>query len=218
MPGSGVNSNYFRPLSNPRNDNKFVFLFIGRLLYDKGVEEYAEASKQVRQIAKNAECWIVGELSPSNPSAVSKSKFFNWIESKNIRYFGTTKDIRGYIKQADVVVLPSYREGVPRAILEAMSMEKPIITTDVAGCNDTVEEGENGFIVPPKDSVALARAMIQMYLQSAEELEIMGKKSRQYVLERFDDKIITKSYLKLLREVLHTFPDVKSKRKGQAIL
>lgn len=114
IPGSGVNTNHFRPLSYSRKSNKFVYLFIGRLLYDKGLEEFVEAAKQIRQIGKNAECWVIEDLNPGNPSAVPKDILLRWVESKYIRYFGTTKEIRKFIKQADVVVLPSYREGIPR--------------------------------------------------------------------------------------------------------
>lgn len=201
FPGTGINTNFFRPLPNPRKDDKFVFLFIGRLLYDKGVRELIEASKRVRQICKKSEIWVVGDLNPGNPSAVSKKEFLKWTESKIIRYFGTTKEIRKFIKYADAIVLPSYREGVPRSVMEGMAMEKPIITTDVAGCRDTVKENINGFIVPPKDSSALAEAMIKLYNLSQDELLEMGRESRQFVLERFDEKIIVSSYLRLLKKL-----------------
>ena len=201
FPGTGINTNFFRPLPNPRQDDKFVFLFIGRLLYDKGIREFVDAAKQVRQICKKSEFWVVGDLNPGNPSAVSKEEFLKWTESKTIRYFGTTKEIRKFIKYSDAIVLPSYREGVPRSVMEGMSMEKPIITTDVAGCRETVEDGINGFIVPPKDSLALAEAITKVYNLSKEDLSEMGRESRQYVLEKFDEKIIVSSYLKLLKKI-----------------
>lgn len=218
IPGSGVNSNFFRPLSANKKNDKFIFLFIGRLLYDKGIEEFVEAAKQVRQIGKHSEFLVVGELNPDNPSAISKDKFFSWVESKYIQYLGSTKDIRRFIKNADCIVLPSYREGVPRAILEAMSMEKPIITTDVAGCRETVVEETNGLLVPAKDSLALAEAMTQLYNLSKEEIELMGKNSREFVLNRFDDKIIVSKYLSLLNEILHNKSNVESKSQGQKVL
>lgn len=201
FPGTGINTNFFRPLPNSRQDEKFVFLFIGRLLYDKGIREFVEAAKQVRKICKKSEFWVVGDLNHGNPSTVSKEAFLKWTESKTIRYFGTTKQIRKFIKQSDVVVLPSYREGVPRSIMEGMSMEKPIITTNVAGCRDTVVNNVNGYIVPPKDASALTQAMMKIYNLSDDELLEMGSEGRRLVLEKFDEKIIVSSYLKLLNEI-----------------
>lgn len=194
--GSGVNTNHFRPLPMPASD-KFIFLFIGRLLYDKGLREYVEAAKYLRQISPNMECWIIGELN-HNPAAVPKATLLKWIEDKHIKYFGTAKDVRKYIKQAHAVVLPSYREGIPRSVLEAMAMAKPIVTTEVAGCRETVEDQGNGYLVPVKNPQALAEAMLQLYYKSEEELMVMGAHSRQRALDLFDDKIITTNYLNLI--------------------
>ncbi|RMG80570.1 MAG: glycosyltransferase family 1 protein [Bacteroidetes bacterium] len=216
VPGSGLNTNYFRPLPKPLS-RKFVFLFIGRLLYDKGVREFVEAARQVRAIASRAEFWVVGELNPGNPSAVEKSKFFDWVTAKDIRYFGSTREIRQYIKRADAIVLPSYREGIPRAVLEAMSMAKPIITTDVPGCKETVEEGVNGYLVPVKDSLALAEAMTKMYNLSADQLAEMGAASRKRVMEKFDDKTVTNIYLDLLKEIFGRRKYGKSARKSRPV-
>ena len=135
IPGSGVNTNHFRPLPLPNSD-RFIFLFIGRLLYDKGLREYVEAAKYLRSITNNIECWVIGELN-QNPAAISKEQLLKWVEDKHIKYFGTAKDVRKYIKQAHTMVLPSYREGIPRSVTEAMAMAKPIVTTNVAGCKES---------------------------------------------------------------------------------
>ena len=201
IPGSGVNTNHFRPLPQPETD-KFIFLFIGRLLHDKGIREFTAAAQRLRRLAPQAECWVVGQLNPEYPAAVTQQELVQWIEEQHIRYLGATNDVRPYIKQAHVLVLPSYREGLPRAILEAMAMGKPILTTDTAGCRETVEPGRNGCLVPARDAVALAEAMVEFYHLSKEERQAMGDYSRQKVLRQFDEKIIVEAYLKLCEEGL----------------
>lgn len=201
IPGSGVNTDHFYPVPKKAHA-RFVFLFIGRLLYDKGLREFVEAARHVKQIIPQAECWVLGELNSRNPAAISKTDLLNWIEEKHIRYFGVTRDVRLFIRKADAIVLPSYREGIPRSILEAMAMSKPIITTSVAGCKETVEQDKNGFIVPARDALSLAEAMTKLYHLSAEELNAMGDYSRQKAVEEFDIRIIAKHYLKLIRSII----------------
>ena len=201
--GSGVNTNFFRPLKGNVDGNKFIFLFVGRLLYDKGIVEFIQASKQVRQIIKNAECWVVGELNSKNPSNIPKRELLQWVENRYIRYWGATNDIRDFIKKADIMVLPSYREGMPRAVLEAMSMGKPIITTNTAGCRESIVHDKNGYLVPAKDHLALAEAMVKIYSLDQDKLEQMGKESRTKVLEEFDEKIINQRYLDLAEKIFH---------------
>ncbi|MBR9921983.1 MAG: glycosyltransferase family 4 protein [Bacteroidetes bacterium] len=216
--GSGVDMGFFAPENKKRNRDKFIFLFAGRLLKDKGIVEFTIASRQLLRLAKRAECWVIGELNDSNPSAISKYQVFNWVSEKAIRYFGHTKDIRKYIRQADVMVLPSYREGLPRAILEAMAMQKPIISTDVAGCRETVEEGVNGLLVPPKDPDALAEAMLQMYQMEEEEVEEMGFQSRELCRRKFDVRIINMRYLELVRKLINLPEDVEEESTRSGVL
>lgn len=201
--GSGVNTNFFRPLRANDESGKFIFLFVGRLLYDKGIVEFIQAAKQVRQIIKNAECWVVGELNAKNPSNIPKRELLQWVENRYIRYWGATNDIRKFIKKADVVVLPSYREGMPRAVLEGMSMGKPIITTDTAGCRESIDDNINGYLVPSKDGLALAEAMVKIYSLDEEKLEEMGRASRNKVMQEFDEKIINQKYVELIEQIFH---------------
>ncbi|MCB0704386.1 MAG: glycosyltransferase family 4 protein [Saprospiraceae bacterium] len=210
--GSGVDMGFFAPQQVPKRE-KFIFLFVGRLLRDKGILEFTAAAKQLLQLAKGAECWVVGELNNSNPSAVSKYQVLNWVSEKSIRYFGHTNDIRKYLEQADVLVLPSYREGLPRAILEGMAMQKPIIATDVPGCRETVEEGVNGFLVTPRDSDALAEAMVQMYQLDESVIEEMGYQSREICRKRFDIRLVNLLYLELVRKLLNLSEDVEDQSK-----
>jgi glycosyltransferase involved in cell wall biosynthesis len=216
IPGSGVNTDFFSPIVKP-SSKKFIFLFVGRLLYDKGIAEFVDAARQIRRVTNNTEYWVVGQLNAKNPTAVSEHQLQDWLENKDIRYFGTSNDIRKYLKDADVFVLPSYREGMPRAVLEAMASAKPIITTDTAGCRDTVKEEENGFLVPVKDSISLAKAMLKMYHLNREELVKMGEKSREMTLEFFDETIIISEYLKLIKQIISGNNEKQTKRKSQAI-
>jgi glycosyltransferase involved in cell wall biosynthesis len=202
VPGSGVDTGYFRPLARPAND-KFVFLFLGRLLADKGIREYAEAAKQLKSVAPKAECWVVGGLDTGHSTSISESQLRNWQENYGIHYYGNTLDVRPYLQQAHALVLPSYREGMPRAILEALAMGRPVITTDTAGCRESIDE-RCGMLVPPKDSLRLAEAMVQLYHCDEQLLEAMGKAARRRALEQFDDKIIVAQYLKICRALLHS--------------
>lgn len=200
IPGSGVNTNYFRPISIHPNNDRFVFLFIGRLLYDKGIIEFAEAAKQLKEKLPKAEFWVVGESEAKNPSVVSKKDLLTWVENQFIHYQGPTNEIRKFIKKANVIVLPSYREGMPRAILEGMAMGKPIITTDTPGCRETVNG--NGFIINPKDVSALANAMTKMYFSDTHTYELMSIRSRELALKVFDEKIIINKYLDIINSIL----------------
>ncbi len=196
--GTGVNTNYFRPLSRPSVD-RFVFVYIGRLLYDKGIAEYVQAARKLRALSPRIECWIVGDFSYANQAAVSREELLEWVAEKSVRYFGSARDVRPYLKRADALVLPSYREGLSRVITEAMSMEKPVVTTQVPGCVDAIEDGVNGFLAKARDVESLAEAMYRMYLLSEEERRAMGLRNRKKVLQLFDEKIIFEKYLELVR-------------------
>lgn len=201
IPGSGVNTNHYRPLVKP-DTGKFIFLFIGRLLSDKGILEFVEASRQLKSLTQRAECWVVGEIAPQNPNAISKESVLQWMDQQHIRYFGKVSDVRAFIRKVDAVVLPSYQEGMPRALLEAMAMGKPIITTDTAGCRQTLRDNKNGLIVPVKNAKALLQAMLKMYQFSESELAEMGAESRKMVCDKFSDQQINSAYLTAIQQAL----------------
>src|SRR5690606_5588891 len=117
-------------------------------LYDKGIREFVEAARILTAKRQDCQFWIVGELDPENPATVEKEDLLQWVEDDIAYYHGFLKDVRPVIAQSGCIVLPSYREGLPRIILEGMSMEKPVITTLTAGCEETVDEGKNGYLVP----------------------------------------------------------------------
>ena len=200
--GSGINCQYYLPEPKSNKENQFIFLFVGRLLYDKGIVEFLEAAEVVKSDNVNAEFWILGAIDTDNPSALDPNKLKSYVDKGTVKYFEATDEVKDYIKNANVVVLPSYREGLPRVMLEALSMEKPVITTDTAGCRATVENGKNGILVPVKDVSALANAMISMLKKDNKELQEMGVYGRKMALEKFDDKVICQNYLTLINEFL----------------
>jgi len=193
--GSGIDTDSFKPkkLSTKRKD--ITFLLIARLIKDKGVIEYIEAIKSIREKYPNAKFQILGSYYFGNPSAISKEEVTSWVDSGIVEYLGYTDAVLEEIEKVDCIVLPSYREGLSRVLLEAGSMSKPIITTDVTGCREVVDNGYNGFLVPPKDSQALAIAMEKIINLSFKERVQMGIRGRLKVINEFDDRIVIKKYL-----------------------
>lgn len=180
------------------------FLLIGRMLMDKGIQEFVAASKIVNQKYPDSYFELLGPLDSDNPSGISKQILQKWEEESSVKYLGETNDVRPYIARSNVIVLPSYREGSPRVLLEAMAMEKPIIATDSPGCRDIVEDGKNGFLVPIKDSRSLAAAMIKMIDMGSEKRSELGRHGKEKAKREYDDKIIIQSHLNLIADVLQT--------------
>lgn len=179
--GSGVDTQHYplAPLpSQPR------FLFVGRLLKDKGVLEYVEAARTLKAQHPDAEVHLVGPLD-SNPSGINADFVEGWVREGIVQYHGAVSDVKRYLAACSVFVLPSYREGTPRSVLEAMSCGRAVITTDAPGCRETVQDGVNGFLVAPRNSTELAEAMLRL-AESAELRENMGRRSRALAEEKYD--------------------------------
>lgn len=185
IPGSGVNTKRFDMMPMPE---KFAFLCISRLIRDKGVYEYLEASRRVKKKKPNARFLLVGPYD-SNPSAIQEEELQGFIKDGSIEYFGEQTDVRPYIAQCNVFVLPSYREGTPKTNLEAMACGRAVITTDAPGCRETVIDGENGYLVPVKDIDALCEKMIHL-IENKELASVMGSKGRKMTETIFDVKIV----------------------------
>lgn len=179
--GSGVDTAHFVISPLPETPS---FLLIARLLADKGVREYVAAATRVKAQYPQARFQLVGPLDP-NPSAISQRELESWIQSGAIEYLGVLQDVRPAIASASVYVLPSYREGTPRSVLEAMSQGRAIITTDAPGCRETVEQGINGILVPVRDVDALANAMISL-IENPAQIVVMAEASRQIAVEKYD--------------------------------
>ena len=161
-----------------------IFLLIARLLGDKGVREYVAAARMVRQRYPQAQFHLVGWID-ENPDAIAQAELDAWVASGDVQFGGRLQDVRPAIARATVYVLPSYREGTPRTVLEAMAMGRPVITTDAPGCRETVVDGDNGFLVPVKSVEPLAAAMLK-FIEQPELIERMGARSRAIAEEKYD--------------------------------
>jgi len=200
--GCGVDTNYYQPTTDYLPSEKVIFTFIGRLLYDKGIKEYVEAAKILKARNKNLQFWIVGELDAENPATIEKEDLVEWVEENIIYYHGFIKDVRGVIGQSDCIVLPSYREGLPRIILEGLSMAKPVITTRTAGCQETVQEGINGYLVDVKSVSQLVSAMEKFIALSTSQKLAMGAAGRQMAIHEFDDKLIANEIYQIVKGII----------------
>ena len=201
--GSGITMDTFQPLKRTDNKSGFHYLFIGRLLYDKGVRELIAAFLQVFKNDKSTFLHIVGDIDEGNPSAYSKTELNTILQMhKNIIYHGRVNTPNQLIANSDCVVLPSYREGLPRVMLEALAMAKPVISTDVPGCREVVEQNKNGYLVQSKHADELAEAMTTMRNLSIKEREIMGNFGRQLVKQKFSSAVINEEYVQAVKNLL----------------
>ncbi|WP_333785278.1 glycosyltransferase family 4 protein [Thermocrinis sp.] len=201
---SGVDTGYFSPFFCEKNKKeKFIFLFVGRFLKDKGLLEFVKAFERLKVENPKVELYLVGDVDEGNPQSIKGEELKRWLDKGLANWVGFQKDVRHFYCLADCVVLPSYyREGVPRVLLEAMAMGKPIITTDSVGCREVCVDGVNGFLVEPKNWESLYEAMKRMVELEEDKRKSMGMKGRQMVLERYDVKIIVEKYLKLIELVV----------------
>jgi len=202
IPGSGINIELFRPSLSVCNE-KFTFLVVSRLIIDKGIIEFVDAAKILKKKGYNVEFQILGAKDPEHRRGISEKTIKGWIDQELITYLGVTKDVRNFINKADCIVLPSYREGTPRTLLEAASLAKPIVTTNVPGCNNVVEDGYNGFLCNMKDSEDLALKMIKILNLNDIERKKMGDNSRKKIEERFDEKFVIQKYLDAIYSIKH---------------
>lgn len=193
--GSGVNLSLFKPSPLPKD--KIVFLFVGRLLKEKGILDFITAAKIIKPINTDVEFHIVGQL-PTNSSYLTEEDL-NYLENEDlIKYFGNVKDVRPYIEEASVFVLPSYYgEGTPRSALEAMAMGRPIITTDSVGCKETVNNGYNGYLVPIKSPSDIVKVM-NKFIDDRKLLEVMAQNSIAFAQQFYDVNKVNREMLKII--------------------
>ena len=200
---SGVDLKHFDPtLCKEAKKDEFTFLFVGRLLTDKGIYELIKAYEKLKKENPKVKLIIVGSPDEGNPNSVSKGELEKWVKEGLIEWYGFQEDVRTFYCMADCVVLPSYREGVPRVLLEAMAMEKPIITTEAPGCRNVCVDGVNGFLVKPRDAESLYLAMKKAVEMGEAELRKMGKKGREIVEQKYEISKIVSEYVKIIEEVL----------------
>ena len=202
VPGSGIDTNKFMPVKFEKKDNRFRFLLIARMLYDKGVGEYVEAVRILKEKYNDVEFQLLGSLDASNKTAIFKEQMQQWVDDKLVNYLGVTDNVQEFIKKVDCIVLPSYREGTPRTLLESASMAKPIVTTNVVGCKEVVDDGVNGYLCEVRNAQDLADKMEKMLNLSEEQRLEMGKKGREKMIKEFDESIVINKYLNRIKEVL----------------
>ncbi len=193
LPGSGVDLNYFqaKPLAE---GSKVTFVMVARLLIDKGVREYVEAAQLVRINGKDVEFVLVGGYDPDHPRSITLEEFHDIQLNEDVRYYMQQEDIRSILAKATAVVLPSYREGTPKTLLEGAAMGKPLIATDVPGCRNVVVHGSNGFLCREKSSEELAKCLTKFMDLSHDERTKMGLNSRSIMEERYNEQFVISSY------------------------
>lgn len=192
--GSGVNIESFAPTEIPEIP---TFLYIGRLIRDKGVGEYLEACKTIKaEYGDKVRCLLIGPYD-SNPSALRPSELQPLVDKGIIEFFGEQSDVRPYISQSSIFVLPSYHEGTPKTVLESMAMGRAIITSDAPGCKETVVDGENGFLTMVKNYKDVADKM-RILINHPELVAAMGKKSRERACDIFDVKKVNDTILRTM--------------------
>ena len=211
VPGCGIDTQYFKPENKMRSAGGPVFTLIGRLLYDKGVREFAAAAARLKLTFPEAECHLLGHLDDENPAHIHRTELVNWVRSGFIQYKGATDDVRPFIQNSDWVVLPSYREGLSRVLLEAMAMGKPLITTDTPGCRETVVPGKNGFLVPVGDENLLYETMLKACSISPEERQEMGRFGQEKAEREYSATIVGEHYRRLTDNLLKNVDYTKSR-------
>ncbi|MEM5367331.1 glycosyltransferase family 4 protein [Paraburkholderia azotifigens] len=206
--GEGVDLEQFsftplpdRKRADENNQRAFSFVLIGRLLWDKGVGEYVEAARRLRATYPHARFQLLGPVGVDNPSAISQAEVDAWVREGVIDYLGEAHDVRPLIAAADCVVLPSYREGVPRTLMEASAMGRPIVATNVPGCREVVADGVNGLLCEARSVESLAAALARMLDMHDDERRAMAGRGRAKVMQEFDERVVVDRYKSLIQQL-----------------
>ncbi|HHL22177.1 MAG TPA: glycosyltransferase family 1 protein [Aliiroseovarius sp.] len=200
LPGSGVDLSAFAPVPLPA-DGHVTFLLIARMLRDKGIGEFVEAARQIRKDCPQARFRLLGFLNAENRSAIQPETIDAWVAEGIVEYLGAADDVRPHIAAADCVVLPSYREGTPRSLLEAAAMARPVITTDAPGCRDVVEAGTTGFLCAPRDADSLTQAVRGFIDLPCDKRREMGLNGRRKMERDYDEAIVIRAYQQVIRDL-----------------
>lgn len=197
--GAGVDLGEFKQLPEPCGVPTVVLL--SRMLWDKGIREYVEAARMIRGRGVESRFLLVGGPDPENPASVDDARLRAWHEEGVVEWLGHRPDVAGILADAHIACLPSYREGLPKALLEALAAGRPIVTTDVPGCREVVIDGENGFLVPPRDPAALADALEKLIRDKALR-EQFGRRGREIAEAEFGMEKVNETTLALYREIV----------------
>lgn len=201
LPGSGVDLDRFAVAPIAQGPAR-VFLLVARMLRDKGIGELVEAARSLRRESPSLRFQLLGQLGAANRTAISRSEVEGWVREGVIEYLGETDDVRPWIAQADCVVLPSYREGTPRTLLEAAAMGRPVVTTDVPGCRQVVEDGVTGLLCRARDATDLAVKIRSIMGMTSVQRHAMGLAGRAKMEREFDQRLVIEGYLGAIDEAL----------------
>lgn len=199
-PGSGIDTKRFTLTYN--DNNNFSFILVARMIRDKGVVEFVDAARMLRQRFPTVKFKLLGYIGVQNRGAITQEEIDHWVAEGIVEYLGSASDVRPFLTNANCVVLPSYREGVPRTLLEAAAMSLPIVTTNVPGCRDVVEDGVNGFLCSPRSAHDLADKLALLLELSGEQRAEMGQRGREKVEREFDEKIVINKYFEAISSIL----------------
>jgi glycosyltransferase involved in cell wall biosynthesis len=203
VPGSGIDLGHFAVAPFPSEREPPIFLMIARLLRDKGVAEFVDAAIRVKSLLPQARFQLLGALAPENRGAIDPSMVRGWHAEGTVEYLGQAPDVRPHIAAASCVVLPSYREGAPRTLIEAAAMARPIITTDVPGCRSVIEDGVTGYLCAARSAESLAQACLKFLELRAGARADMGRQGREKMEREFDQAIVIGAYRKVLAGLEH---------------
>ncbi|WP_026180588.1 glycosyltransferase family 4 protein [Henriciella marina] len=202
LPGSGIDLDHFPETALPSTTDAPIFLMIARLLRDKGVIEFVEGARIVKKDYPKSRFQLLGAIGSENRTAIDATMVEEWVAEGVVEYLGTTDDVRPVITAASCVVLPSYREGAPRTLIESAAMARPVITTDVPGCRAIVDDGISGLLCEVRNSKSLASAVKAFLKLSAEAQKEMGRAGRKKMMNEFDQEIVVQAYRDAIFELL----------------
>jgi glycosyltransferase involved in cell wall biosynthesis len=197
--GSGVDTRHFSP--RPEQEGSPLVVLASRMLWDKGVKEFVEAARILREEGTAARFALVGDGDPDNPASIPASTMKDWDRRGDVEWWGFRGDMPYVFQQAHIVILPSYREGLPKVLLEAAACGRPIVATDTPGCREIVRDGVNGFLVPVRDSLSLARS-VKRLIDSKELRQQMGGEGRRMVLDDFSQESVVRQTMDLYGEAV----------------
>jgi len=202
LPGSGVDLAKFNPALIEKHPGPFRFLYAGRMLTDKGLKELIVAIQTINASEVRCNLWLSGFSNVENVSSISEKQLFEWGEEPGIEWMGPSDSMEKVYAAVDCVVLPSYREGMPRSLLEAGAMKLPVVATDVPGCRNIVEDGFNGFLCEVKSSKSLAHAMLKILEMTDEERSLMGENGRGLVSAKYDEQLVVEATMRAVESAV----------------
>ncbi|WP_094549347.1 glycosyltransferase family 4 protein [Petroclostridium xylanilyticum] len=198
IPGSGVNIDKFKPMEKENQDGIIRFLFIGRIMKEKGIEEYLEVAEILTKKYPNIEFQILGSFEEEKYKDIILNN-----KNSRIKYLGISNDVRNEIREADCIVNPSYHEGMSNVLLEGAAMGKPLIASNIPGCKEIIEDGYNGYLFEARSAVSLENKLIQFIGLDSKEKDLMGINSRKKVEAEFDRNIVINEYMKVINDILN---------------